>query len=866
MLNSIITMDKFESTINSIRDILRKEGITGMDSIKHCLVFVFMKYLTKEKCTKLDIDNKYCFDNIISLKDHNELQERIYVSGKECLVNILKKKNIFWVDYKLGSSENLKNILKKVNEVDINKLSLKADIVGIIYELHLKSGTSQAMRDLGQYFTNRQVIDYMIGLCEPKIKNKKTGEIETILDPSMGTGGFLTMAIKYLNAKNTGKTAIDWTVNKNNIYGFDIDDNVKSMSLLNTFIETGQLFDKTIIKHNSLEDDYVLDDGSIIDKVDIILANEPFGLKNIVHADCCDRIKNLKIRGTKAEPLFLQLMMLSLNENGRCAVIVPDGVLFNDANLHTETRKYLIENLNLKKVISLNGDFFLNTGVKSSILFFVNDGKTKLTEFSELVFDNGVIKENPIIKVDYKTIVKNQYSLFVNKYNIKEETKINGVKYMKLGDICEIKFGTRIKKNEVEVNDSYKGIKYPCYGGGNISFYMKEYNRDGLNVLISRFGVSENCVRITNNKLWLNDSGMTLHANDHVLQKYLNYILLFNQSNIYSLSVGACQKNINMDDLKKLEIPVPSIELQQQIVDILDPIYEQIETNNKSIKSYEKFKKGIVWANTMHNCESKKLGEIAEMKSGKFNSRDSKSEGKYPFYSSEANNPVGFIDDFCFDHKKYLILIKDGGAGAGKYGDQIGLGKVFKVNGKSGATSHQLAIVPVDDADDTINNYLYYYIQYIKNNIMDLAQYTTGLGTIRKSNIENIQIPIPSKQVQETIVKECEYWDEQIDRLKKENDKLKSYNIIELALQSESTNNKTTESIEETNPDTINEDSETEDQEPELIEIKGKTYFLEGTHVYVKTKSGKKGDLYGTYSNGKVKKHQTSVKPLDIEV
>ena len=55
------------------------------------------------------------------------------------------------------------------------------------------------MRDLGQYYTNRLVINYMIKLCDPKM-NKK-GKIETILDPTMGTGGFLTMSIKYLNEK-----------------------------------------------------------------------------------------------------------------------------------------------------------------------------------------------------------------------------------------------------------------------------------------------------------------------------------------------------------------------------------------------------------------------------------------------------------------------------------------------------------------------------------------------------------------------------------------------------------------------------------------------------------------------------------------
>jgi type I restriction enzyme M protein len=71
-----------------------------------------------------------------------------------------------------------------------------------------------------------------------------------------------------------------------------------------------------------------------------------------------DKIKNMKIKGTQIEQLFLQLFINILNDNGRCAIIVLDGVLFNESYLHKNTRKYLIENFNLKKVIYLNDNFF----------------------------------------------------------------------------------------------------------------------------------------------------------------------------------------------------------------------------------------------------------------------------------------------------------------------------------------------------------------------------------------------------------------------------------------------------------------------------------------------------------------------------
>ena len=578
-----------ESVIDKIRGILRKEGVTGMDSINHCIVFVIARMLDENKCKKFGIDVKNSYYNIMhdedgDLIDAQELYGRIYTKNDvTCLVGQIANKLKFSnIKFKLESPQHVEQIMKELEKLDMTKLETKYDIIGTIYEYHLKSGTSNAMRDLGQYYTNRLIIEFMIKLCD--IKMNKKGEIETIIDPTMGTGGFLTMAVKYLNDKYKNK--IDWTKNKNRIYGFDIDENVKNMALLNMLLECGEMCEETFIKNDTLYNDFKLKNGEILEKVDVILANEPMGIKNIIHANCCERIKNLKIRGTKAEPLFLQLFMESLNDGGRCAVIVPDGVLFNDSNLHNDTRKYLVENFNLKKVIGLNDDFFLNTGVKTSILFFIKDGKTEEIEFSEVKLNKNELVENSIIKVDYKKIVDTGYSLFVNKYNVKDIVKIEGVKYEKLGDVCEIKFGKRIKKDEVEVDKDYNGVRYPCYGGGDISFYMKEYNREGKNLVISRFALSKCCVRIINNKFWLNDSGFTLHTKNNklVMQDYLNYIMLDKQEEIYNLSAGACQKNIVMDDFNKLEIPIPSLEVQQKIVEQLDVMDDNIKKYTKQIE------------------------------------------------------------------------------------------------------------------------------------------------------------------------------------------------------------------------------------------------------------------------------------------
>lgn len=771
---------------------MRKEGVTGMDSISHCIIFVIARMLDTDKCNKFNIDEKNSYYNIMHDEDGDlinaqELYGRIHTKNDpSCLVGQIANKLKFSnIKFKLESPQHIEQIMKELEKLDMSKLETKYDIIGTIYEYHLKSGTSNAMRDLGQYYTNRLVIEFMIKLCD--IKMNKKGDIETIIDPTMGTGGFLTMAVKYLNDKYKNK--IDWSKNKNRIYGYDIDENVKNMALLNMLLECGEMCDKTFIKNDTLYNDFKLLNNEILEKVDVILANEPMGIKNIIHASCCERIKELKIRGTKAEPLFLQLFMQSLNDGGRCAVIVPDGVLFNDSNLHNDTRKYLVENLNLKKVISLNDDFFLNTGVKTSILFFVNDGKTKEVEFSELKLNKGELIENIIIKVDYKKIVEMKYSLFVNKYNVKDIVKIEGVKYEKLGDVCEfkngrqlskdkfingnypvigggcnpcgyhneynrnentilcslsganagyiskyktkiwasdcfsiepnklvnneylyyylkmiqenifklqsgsaqphvyskniedlkiavpslevqkkiveqldvihkniqtckeqideskkimkayvetmtywekeeklgeiteIKFGKRIKKDEVEIDINYNDIKYPCYGGGDISFYMKEYNREDKNLVISRFAISKCCVRIVNDKFWLNDSGFTLHTISKLLiQNFLNYIMLQKQDEIYNISAGACQKNININDFKNLKIAVPSLDKQKEIVSYCDEIDNTIKSMELRIKSNEILMKNIMDTYLKSNNKKSKSNKESSNSSGESSS------------------------------------------------------------------------------------------------------------------------------------------------------------------------------------------------------------------------------------------------------
>ncbi|ATZ80851.1 N-6 DNA methylase [Bodo saltans virus] len=774
-MSNIRKMSKsLESVVNYIRNVLRKEGITGMDSINHCIAFIICRTLDDDICKQLDIDDKYSYEKMMKddtkekkIKEigNHDLFARFYSGDKNSFIGQLSTKLGFKnIKFKLQGAENLKDIMKKLQDFDPKHVESKYDIIGTIYEIHLKSGTSNAMRDLGQYYTHRLVIDYMIKLCDPKMEKNK---IEKIVDPTMGTGGFLTMAIKYLNEKYKDK--IDWEKNKNNIIGFDIDENVRNMAMLNIFLETGKLCDETICKQDTLHNDMLFEDGTILQKAKIILANEPMGLKNIIFSSCCERIrKNLKA-GTKAEPLFLKLFMETLDDGGRCAVIIPDGTLFGDSVLHLFVRKHMVENFNLKKIISLNDDFFLNTGVKTSILFFVKDGTTtKEVEFSELKLKNDGVEENKIITAKYDDIKKNNYTLFVNKYNIKIIDKIQEINYKKLGEIITSNNGGEVIPKEYWNTGS--DILYTCcqnFMTTNFSKFPKNKLTEDGDILLPRNGSGTPYAKYPLiGSMYSNVVQRIKIDNNICVPKYVYYVININiQQIIDKVNIGTIP-SYNFDLWKNFELPIPHINIQRQIVDSLDILNSNNETCKKYIEESNFILKKYIELNSKGTI--KKIGDICDIKSGKFNSQDKKEIGKYPFYTSEVNSPCGFSDDFCFDYKEYLILIKDGGAGQGKYGDQIGLGKVFKIKGKSCATSHQYAVIIKDDCKEILNDYLYLFLMTKKNQIMDLAMYTTGLGCIRKGDFDDLNIEYPSVEKQKEIICFCDEMISNIEYTKKQ--------------------------------------------------------------------------------------------------
>ena len=735
MVNMIKIMD---SIINQIRDILRKEGITGMDSINHCIAFLVCRMLDEKMCEKVGISKTLAFNNLIQddngneLGDH-ELYNKFFMKGNKKLnfvgelVNKLGFKNI---KFKMEGIQNLKSIVNKLKGLNINNLETTFDLIGTVYEIHLKSGTSNAMRDLGQYYTHRLVIKYMIELCEPKMKNSI---IEKIVDPTMGTGGFLTMSIKYLNNKYKN---IDWKKNKDNIIGFDIDDNVKNMALLNVFLEIGELANETIVKQDTLHNDMKFPhNGTILQKADVILANEPMGLKNIIHSSCCERIKDIKIRGTKAEPLFMQLFMEALNDDGRCAVVVPDGVLFNESELHKKTRRHLIENFNLKKVVALNDkNFFLNTGVKTSILFFAKEiDNTTIVDFCEITInDNNEIDETSVIKVKYDEIVKNNYSLSVNKYNTIPVDKIKGIAYEKLENVCQY-----IKTGKNKPGDNKTGTKYPYYGTSGITGYTDEFLFDDELILTPRNGTI-GTLFLVSGKIFPSDHVFVIKPTELIKINYLYYYLKF-FGNIDSNKHGSTIPNITLSDLKKIEIPIPSMQTQDIIVEQLDVLHENNKLALKNIEGYKKIIKYYIDCHTKNDTDEK-IGDICDTQSGDYIKSADFVKGKYPLYGGgDISNYINIKN-----RQNTLVIAKDG----------VSEKCVRFVSGEFFLNHHGWTL-NYKNNNIQYDKYIYYWLWSNQHKLYNLASGSAQKG-INRTSFYNLNIKIPSLEKQQELITYCD--------------------------------------------------------------------------------------------------------------
>ena len=793
----------FKNCLDILRD---NEGLTGEKALRNLSYLLILKLLEPHFGGIIDIDNHpydlSCFDD--DVKEHNKDRllscVRFSNLSKEDEINlpnmmkyiwdiILSEhpstKNIFLPEkrFDIQKQPTYKKIIDKLNGIDLSRM--ENDILGDSYEeviQYIMTG-----KVLGQFFTPPLIKKFMVRLIDPQIF--ENGEIESCCDPTMGTGGFLIEYIRVIQEKaRLNDISLDWQFIKNGgLYGKELEPDTYQLAVSNMLISTGHMFEQ-LDRGDSIRE-------PIERKFDIILSNPPFGIKGLKYDDFNNALKDqyVPIKTDNAVSLFIQAIIYMLKIGGKCAIVLPDGQdLFSKTNTTlVAVREYLMKTCDLKEIYYLPSGIFEYTTIKTCIFYFVKrrEGSDVLRvktqkktsrdyQFSKTTMTKNVQfydynpyenVKNLLVEVPIEKIVSNSYSLNYAEYlrdEAEEEQYEDRVIVKTLGEICEIDYGTRIVKgNNVEG-------EYPVYGSGRAMFSTNTFNREGFNILIGRFALSLECVRFINEKIFLNDSGLTVKPKtDSLLHKYIGYYLFHNQNIIYNCARGTAQKNLEMDIFKSIKIPIPPIDRQKEIVEYLDFIYEKANKTSyekiAELKQLNEFclnNQRIFGDNLM-----KTLGEICEVNQGDSLTKTEMIDGIYNVIG--GGKIIGKHNEKNRDGNDFTLT-------------RVGDININYIDKPYYLTDNGFSLK--SKQSDVLTKYIYYLLCNNKNYLKNLYQ-GTAQKVISKTNLKSINIQIPIIERQKEIIAYCEFNDVLIQQLEMEieNNKKQAQQFLKNAVTSQ---------------------------------------------------------------------------------
>ncbi len=337
-----------------------------------------------------------------------------------------------------------------------------------------------------------------------------------------------------------------------------------------------------------------------------------------------------------------------------------------------------------------------------------------------------------------------------------------GVEFRKLGEVCEIIRGKRVTKKEI----LDKG-KYPVVSGG-IGFmgYLNEYNREENTITIAQYGTA-GFVNWQNQKFWANDVCFSVIPKETLINRYLYYVLTNMQNYLYSISNrSAIPYSISSNNIMQITIPIPPLEIQQEIVKILDAFTElntelntelkarkkqyeyyqnmlldfnDINSNHKDakIKTYPKRLKTLLQTLAPKGVEFRKLGEVCDFQKGKSITKKAVTFGKVPVISG-GRQPAYYHNEA--NRSGETIAISSSGVYAGyvSYWDiPVFLADSFSVSPK------QKTLMP---------KYLFHYLT-TQQDAIHATKSTGGIPHVYSKDLQNFLVPIPPLEIQQEIVK-----------------------------------------------------------------------------------------------------------------
>jgi len=691
------------------------------------------------------------------------------------------------------SPETLGLFLKEIDYFDYSH----PEELGNAYEYLLSIMSSQG--DAGQFRTPRHIIDFIVDVVNPTKDDK-------VLDPACGTGGFLVSSYKHILAQHDGKddpkkkektlTPDERKKLMANFEGYDIDPTMVRIAQVNMYLH--QFKNPKIFQYDSLSSE-----ERWADRFDVILANPPFmspkgGIKP--HS-------KFSIPSSRSEVLFVDYIMNHLRPKGRAGIIVPEGIIFQSGTSHKQLRKNLVQD-GLYAVVSLpSGVFAPYSGVKTSILLFNNElAKTSkeilFVKIESDGFDLGAQRRistkndlpmalDVLNKWNTGEKIENKLAVYVEKSKIAEDGDYNLSidRYRSVIDYSKAKWPMVFVKDIAFfqegpgiLSSQYVTVGYPMVNVRNVQDgYLdldvtKFVSNEIANDKWAHFRIDENDILFTTSgtigrvarvkkqdlPLLLNTSVVRFRPlnKKEICTDYLYYSLKSEQfvNELLRLKTGSGQFNVGPTHIKTLKIPLPPLEIQEQIVAELDG-YAGIITGAKQITQNWKPKIDID-----SEWEKVKLGEVVDFIGGyAFKSEELKKEK-----SSDADLPVIKIGNVGRNGE---VEIED----AQYYPNNKSLAK-FLVNkddiviAMTGATVGKVAVSKFDNLllnqrvglvcpdEQKLSKYFLKTVLF-SNDFYEYCQMTAGggaQGNISPNQIKEYVIPLPTLEIQKQIVEKIE--------------------------------------------------------------------------------------------------------------
>lgn len=769
----MLTKD-IRKTIDNARDVLVGKIPNPQSQIEQITIAMIYKFMDDMDIESVEFGgerqffveelSEYAWSKIMSQQLGNEARMNLYTEALDKLQLSDRIPKLFRDIFKgaylpFRDGQTLTLFLKEISDLSYNN----SENLGNGFEYLLSIMGSQG--DAGQFRTPRHIIDFIVDIVKPT-------KTDTILDPACGTAGFLISAYKFIQkfvqGSNQQLPPQERTALTENIQGYDISPDMVKLALVNMYLH--KFKDPKIYEYDTLTQDTRWDNY-----FDCILANPPFmtpkgGIKP--H-------NKFGVKANRSEVLFVDYIMEHLNSTGRAGVIVPEGIVFQSANAYKELRKKLVDENYLYAVVSLpSGIFQPYSGVKTSILFmdkqlakktdkvlFVeiqNDGfdlgaqrrpidKNDLPKALEIInkWQNAInsqiefsIDSKRIVLVEKSKLAEGEeYNLTASRYKVTQDFSNCKWKMVKLSDICELKRGTAITKKDI-----VEGNIPVIAGGQKPAYFHNEFNRSGETITVAGSGAYAGFINYYNVPIFVSDAFTIKPLDENICKtKYLYNVLKAKQDYVYSLQSGMGIPHLYTKDLIDYEIPLPPLEVQEEIVKELDGYQAVIDGAQKVVDN---------WKPTLPiNPEWKKvkLGDVCEI-----------NPKKSQVAEIDKSTLVSFVPMECVSERDMLFTPKENRKIGEVYSgytyftdNDVLLAKVTPCfeNGKSGLARHLTNSIGFGSseffvlrANETILPEVIYYTivnnKFIENGKEKMSG-TGGLKRVAKDYVENYEFLAP---------------------------------------------------------------------------------------------------------------------------